>query len=76
MILFKSFCNKPELAANIDVTAPIQVITHRAVGLYSNIGLDLTSKYTPATTRVAACSKLETGVGPSIECGNQVFKNN
>jgi hypothetical protein len=52
------------------------VITHRAVGLYSNIALDLTSKYTPATTRVAACSKLETGVGPSIECGNQVFKNN
>jgi len=44
MILFKSFCSNPEAAANIEVTAPTQVITHKAVGLYSRIGLDLTSK--------------------------------
>lgn len=42
---------------------PVRVITNKAVGLYSNIGLVLTNKYNPAVTRVAAWIKAETGVG-------------
>ena len=48
------------------VVAPINVITSKAVGLYSNIGEHLNNKYKPAVTRVAACNKAETGVGFKI----------
>jgi len=44
IILFRSFCNRPDEAAKIEVTAPIQVIINNAVGLHSNNGLDLTNK--------------------------------
>jgi hypothetical protein len=42
------------LAAKNAVKAPTQVITTNAVGAYSNKGLDLNNKYTPAVTSVAA----------------------
>ena len=58
-----SFKTKPQVAAKKAVDAPIKVITNRAVGLYSNIGEDLTNKYNPAVTSVAACNKALTGVG-------------
>ena len=54
MILFKSFCTKPHVAAKKAVVAPTNVITNNAVELYSNIGELLTNKYNPAVTSVAA----------------------
>ena len=54
MILFKSFCTKPQVAAKNAVLAPTRVITNKAVLLYSNNGELLTSRYRPAVTRVAA----------------------
>ena len=54
IILFKSFCTNPQVAAKKAVLAPTKVITNKAVGLYSNNGLDLTNKYKPAVTSVAA----------------------
>jgi len=63
IILFKSFCTKPQVAAKNAVVAPIKVITNNAVELYSNIGEDLTNKYKPAVTSVAACNRALTGVG-------------
>ena len=63
IILFKSFWTNPQVAAKKAVEAPTSVITNSAVLLYSNIGEDLTSKYNPAVTSVAAWIKAETGVG-------------
>ena len=62
-IRFKSFCTNPEEAATKAVVEPIKVKTNNAVGLYSRIGELLNSKYIPAVTSVAACSKADTGVG-------------
>ena len=72
MILFKSFATRPQLAPKNAVDAPIKVIINKAVGLYSKMGDDLRSIYIPAVTKVAACSKALTGVGASIEPGNQL----
>lgn len=63
IILFISFCTKPQVAAKKAVVAPTNVITNKAVLLYSNIGEDLTRRYNPAVTSVAAWIKAETGVG-------------
>lgn len=63
IILFISFCTRPHNAATNAVIEPVKVITNKAVGLYSNIGLVLTNKYKPAVTRVAAWIKADTGVG-------------
>ena len=54
MILFKSFCTNPQVAAKKAVEAPIIVIINKAVLLYSSKGEDRTSKYNPAVTSVAA----------------------
>ena len=54
IILFKSFCTKPHVAAKKAVVAPTNVMTNNAVELYSNIGELLTNKYNPAVTSVAA----------------------
>ena len=63
IILFKSFWTNPQVAAKKAVEAPTSVITRRAVLLYSNIGEDLTSRYNPLVTSVAAWMKADTGVG-------------
>ena len=44
IIRFKSFWTKPHVAAKNAVEAPINVITNKAVELYSKIGDDLTNK--------------------------------
>jgi hypothetical protein len=44
IILFKSFCTKPQVAPMNAVVAPTKVITSKAVGLYSNIGELLNNK--------------------------------
>jgi len=41
------------------------------VELYSIKGLTRINRYTPAVTIVAACINALTGVGPSIDMGNQ-----
>ena len=64
------------MAAKNAVEAPIKVIINKAVELYSNKGEDLTNKYNPAVTNVAACNKALTYVGASIEPGNQLCKPN
>ena len=56
------------------VIAPKIVITDNTKGEYSKIGEQRANKKTPAVTIVAACSKAETGVGPSIASGSQVCK--
>ena len=67
IILFKSFCINPHVAAKKAVLAPTNVITNKAVLLYSKIGDDLTNKYNPAVTSVAAWIKALTGVGVCIQ---------
>jgi len=56
------------------VIAPNHKQSTNTVELYSIKGDDLINKYTPAVTIVAACIKADTGVGPSIACGNQICK--
>lgn len=48
------------------MAAPTHVITTSTVGAYSRIGLDRSSRYTPAVTSVAAWIRALTGVGPSM----------
>ena len=60
----------------IQVNPPIIRINFRVKGAYSIIGEHLIIKNTPAVTKVAACIKAETGVGPSIASGNQPCKPN
>ncbi len=54
LIRFISFCTRPDVAAKIAVIDPINKITIKAKGLYSNIHEDLNNKYIPAVTSVAA----------------------
>jgi hypothetical protein len=63
IILFKSFCNNPQVAAKKAVLDPIKVIINKTLPLNSKIGEILINKYIPAVTSVAACNKALTGVG-------------
>ena len=47
--------------------------TASAVGAYSNSGDSRATMNTPAVTMVAAWIRAETGVGPSIASGSQVW---
>src|SRR5271166_6143376 len=51
---------------NSSVTVPTRATASRASGASARIGLDRTSRYTPAVTIVAAWISADTGVGPSI----------
>ena len=62
------------MAANIAVVAPIIVIKSLANDDSENNGLILETINTPAVTIVAACINAETGVGPSIASGSQVWR--
>ncbi len=62
---------QPMIAPNSSVTAPTTVTPSRAVGDRARIGLDRTSRYTPAVTMVAAWISADTGVGPSIASSSQ-----
>src|SRR5271169_2998615 len=62
-----------ELAANIAVVPPMMPTTASAVGAYSKSGDRRATMKTPAVTIVAAWIKAETGVGPSIASGSQVW---
>src|SRR3546814_5195416 len=63
----------PTGAANRAVATPTKVTTASAVSLVSNIGDRRQTMNTPAVTMVAAWMSAETGVGPSIASGIQVW---
>jgi hypothetical protein len=48
-------------------------LTSAAVGASSNSGWVRAIRYTPAVTMVAAWIRAETGVGPSMASGSQVW---
>ena len=50
---------------------PTRATASRASGESARIGLDRTSRYTPAVTMVAAWISADTGVGPSIASSSQ-----
>ncbi len=56
---------------NSSVTVPTRATATRASGDIARIGLDRTSRYTPAVTMVAAWMSADTGVGPSIASSSQ-----
>ena len=56
---------------NSSVTVPTRATASRASGVSARIGLDRTSRYTPAVTMVAAWISADTGVGPSIASSSQ-----
>ena len=73
---FISFWKNPTDAAKNAVSSPImrtKVIIKSDMTINSE---NLTVKKTPAVTIVAAWINAETGVGPSIASGNQVWKPN
>ena len=61
-------------AANRQVAAPMKVTKPSAVGDTSNIGDRRHTMNTPAVTIVAAWISADTGVGPSIASGSQVWR--
>ncbi len=69
-----SFCTVPTVAAKSAVSPPTNVTTDSAVSLVSNKGERRQTMNTPAVTIVAAWIKAETGVGPSIASGSQVWR--
>src|SRR4029077_15489768 len=68
-----SFWSGPTLAAKNAVAAPTIVTTSSATGAYSNMGDRRQTMNTPAVTMVAAWMRAETGVGPSMASGSQVW---
>ena len=64
----------PTVAAKKQVAAPMKVTKCSAVGLVANIGERRQTMKTPAVTMVAAWISAETGVGPSMASGNQVWR--
>ena len=64
------------MAAKKAVIAPTAVTTVSAVALSSNNGERRATMNTPAVTMVAAWMSAETGVGPSMASGSQVWSRN
>ena len=67
---------RPTVAAKIAVVAPITVTKSSTSGASSNSGDRRATMNTPAVTMVAAWISAETGVGPSIASGSQVWSRN
>ena len=68
-----SFCTRPTVAAKKAVIAPTKMTTESAVCDSSKIGESRATMKTPAVTMVAAWISAETGVGPSMASGSQVW---
>src|ERR1044072_1336319 len=64
------------MAARKAEMAPTQVINCSTETSNRYIGYNRATRYTPATTMVAACINADTGVGPSMASGNQICKGN
>src|SRR4051812_8852548 len=72
-----SFCATATVAANNAVTMPMIAISVEAQGAaYSMSGATRVIRNTPLVTIVAAWIKAETGVGPSIASGSQMYNGN
>jgi len=64
------------VAAKKEVNEPSSIKINSELGNISNIKENFIKKKTPAVTMVAACIKAETGVGPSIASGSQLWSPN
>ena len=71
-----SFCTSPIVAAKKAVVAPITMMKVWVAGACSNRGDRRAVMNTPAVTMVAAWISADTGVGPSMASGNQVWSRN
>src|SRR5881409_3209713 len=69
-----SHCLSAIVAANRAVNAPTPATTALDTGAMANRRLQRATRYTPAVTIVAAWMSAETGVGPAIASGNQVYR--
>src|ERR1022692_4738831 len=74
--LFISVCVHAMIAASKAEKAPTYVTICNAVTSTEKTGNNLATRYTPATTIVAACINAETGVGPSMASGSHICKGN
>lgn len=72
----KSFWNKPIEAAKNEVNDPRKNINIKTSGNLSIKNETLIVKNTPAVTIVAAWIRADTGVGPSIASGSQLWRPN
>src|SRR2546426_8369981 len=68
-----SHCLSAIVAAKKAVSAPIPATTALATGASAYSTLQRATRYTPAVTMVAAWIRAETGVGPCIASGSQVY---
>ena len=71
-----SLCASAIVAAPNAVTVPSTSATIWAVGEDTNSGHILATRNTPAATIVAAWIRAETGVGPSMASGSQMWSGN
>src|SRR6059036_3690469 len=74
MIRFRSVTVSATVAAKMSVARPMNAEMSAAVGASTNRGWVRAIRYTPAVTIVAAWINAETGVGPSIASGSQVWR--
>src|SRR5512145_3062051 len=68
-----SHCFSAIDAANSAVSAPTPATTAPDTGAIANRRLQRATRYTPAVTIVAAWISADTGVGPAIASGSQVY---
>src|SRR5439155_13458088 len=69
-----SHCFSAIVAENSAVRAPTPATAALAIGDIANSTLQRATRYTPAVTIVAAWISAETGVGPCIASGSQVYR--
>src|SRR6266550_5115513 len=69
-----SNCTSAIVAAKIAVIAPTTPTTASEGPAAANSGIERATRYTPAVTIVAAWIRADTGVGPAIASGSQVYK--
>src|ERR1700722_9069306 len=69
-----SFCTRPMDAAKSAVRAPTIATTSIDLGASTKRAFDRATIYTPAVTMVAAWMRAETGVGPSMASGSQMYR--
>ena len=76
MTRLMSFWTRPTVAAKNAVMAPTSITVIMATSEASNIGESRATMKTPAVTMVAAWMSADTGVGPSMASGSQVWSRN
>ncbi len=69
-----SFCAQAMVAATKAVATPTTAMIVPASGAWASTGAVRAIRYTPAVTIVAAWMSADTGVGPSIASGNQMYR--